>query len=280
MIRVEASGKTIEEATEAAVLKAGVDRDLLTIEVVSVPKKTGFFGLKMSDAVVAVMYEEEKPEEKKEEIKEVKKEIKKEKPAAFPETRKERPREEKKAESPAEPVSGETAEKAKQVLLEMLSKMGVTCDIEVTENGRELILNIVGDDVGTVIGRRGETLDALQYLLSLCVNKGKEEYIKITLDAENYREKRERTLEKLANKLAAKVVENKRSVTLEAMNPNERRIIHAALQDYKGVTTTSIGSEPNRRVVISSTEYRRPPRQSRGRRGYRPRPSGSPSDEN
>ncbi len=271
MIRVEASGRTIEEATEAAVLKAGVDRDLLTIEVVAVPKKTGFLGLKMSDAVVAVMYEEEKPEEKTEDIK--KEEAKPEKAAG---SFREKP---VKTEEPSEPVSDETAEKAKEILSEMLEKMGVDCRINAVPGDRELILNIEGEGVGAVIGRRGETLDALQYLLSLCVNKGESDYVKITLDAENYREKREKTLEKLANKLAAKVVENKRSVTLEAMNPNERRIIHAALQDYKGVTTTSIGSEPNRRVVISSTEYKRPPRSSRPRRGYRPRPDRTPSDE-
>ena len=275
MIRVEASGKTIEEATEAAVLKAGVDRDLLTIEVVAVPKKTGFLGLKMSDAVVAVMYEEEKPEEEKVIIKE---EIKEEINASV--KTEENKKAEKETKAKEEPVSGETAERAKKILSEMLVKMGVECEINAVSAERELILNIEGEGVGAVIGRRGETLDALQYLLSLCVNKGESEYVKITLDAENYREKREKTLEKLANKLAAKVVENKRSVTLEAMNPNERRIIHAALQDYKGVTTTSIGSEPNRRVVISSTEYKRPVRSSRSRKGYRPRPEKTSSDDN
>lgn len=227
MIRVEATGKTIEEATQAAVLKSGVDRERLTIEVVAVPQKKGIFGRKSTDAVVAVMYEEE--------------------------------------------VSKTSADTAKDVLLEMLSKMGVTCDVEVTQNERELLLNIVGENVGVVIGRRGETLDALQYLLSLCINKGKEDYIKVTLDAENYREKREKTLERLAKKLASKVVESKRSVTLEAMNPNERRIIHSTLQDFKGVTTTSIGSEPNRRVVISSTEQRRGPRPQKGGRGRYPK---------
>jgi len=228
MIRIEASGKTIEEATEAAVAKAGVDRERLTIEVVAVPQKKGLFGLKMTEAVVAVMYEEI-------------------------------------VEAPA------VESRAKEILSEMLSKMGVDCEIEETVTDREILFNIVGDGVGVVIGRRGETLDALQYLLSLCINKGSEEYIKVTLDAENYREKREKTLQRLAKKLAAKVVESKRSVTLEAMNPNERRIIHSTLQDYKGVTTTSIGSEPNRRVVISSTEQKRGPRPQRGGRGRYPK---------
>ena len=102
-----------------------------------------------------------------------------------------------------------------------------------------------------VIGRRGETLDALQYLTGLVVNKGREDYYRITLDTENYRQKREEALVKLANKLAAKAVKYRRNVSLEPMNPYERRIIHSALQSYDGVTTYSTGSEPNRKVIIA-----------------------------
>jgi len=154
----------------------------------------------------------------------------------------------------------------------VVADIGLAAEVELyaCEDGTRRI-TIVGEDASALIGHHGDTLDALQYLLSLCINKGSEEYIKVTLDAENYREKREKTLQRLAKKLAAKVVESKRSVTLEAMNPNERRIIHSTLQDYKGVTTTSIGSEPNRRVVISSTEQKRGPRPQRGGRGRYPK---------
>ena len=105
--------------------------------------------------------------------------------------------------------------------------------------------------MGIVIGRRGETLDALQYLTSVIVNKNSNDYIKVTVDTENYRAKREETLIRLANKVAEKVVKNGRNMTLEPMNPFERRIIHSSLQENEDVTTYSIGEEPNRKVVVA-----------------------------
>jgi spoIIIJ-associated protein len=112
-------------------------------------------------------------------------------------------------------------------------------------------LEIEGENAGIIIGKHGSTLDALQYLTSLVVNKSSKEFVRVILDAENYREKREKTLERLALKMADKVKETKRSITLEPMYPNERRLIHTALQKDPGVTTKSVGKEPNRRVVIS-----------------------------
>lgn len=143
------------------------------------------------------------------------------------------------------------ADKAKEFLLDVFDKMGISAEIDVSEQEDAITLNIKAEDSGIIIGRRGETLDALQYLTSLVVNKNSEVYKRVTLDIENYREKREETLLKLADRLAQRVIKNKKSITLEPMNPYERRIIHAALQSYRGVKTYSIGDEPNRKVVIA-----------------------------
>ncbi len=134
----------------------------------------------------------------------------------------------------------------------ILDKMEINSDgtIEETENGA--VLNFDGDGSGTIIGRRGETLDALQYLASMICNKGDKEYYRITLDSCNYREKRKKTLEELATKIAKSVLKSGRSSTLEPMNPYERRIIHSAVAEIQGVSSRSVGEEPNRKVIISS----------------------------
>ncbi len=142
-------------------------------------------------------------------------------------------------------------EKAKKFLLDIFDKMNVEADIDVTEDESTVFLKIKGKNIGIVIGRRGETLDSLQYLAGLVVNKGKEDYKRVVVDVENYRQKREETLIKLANKLAEKVVRYKKNITLEPMNPYERRIIHSSLQNNKLIETYSIGDEPNRKVVIT-----------------------------
>ncbi|NLZ53576.1 MAG: protein jag [Thermoanaerobacteraceae bacterium] len=126
-----------------------------------------------------------------------------------------------------------------------------TAKIESTFSDNVLELEIIGDNAGILIGKHGSTLDAIQYLTSLVVNRNTQDFIRVLLDAENYREKREKTLQRLAVRMADKVKESRRSVTLEPMYPNERRIIHTALQTDPRVTTKSIGKEPNRRVVIS-----------------------------
>ena len=128
--------------------------------------------------------------------------------------------------------------------------MGLDVNIKVFANGESVYIDIDGKDSGTVIGKRGQTLDAIQYLTSLVVNKGREGYTRVVIDAEGYRKKREQTLEKLAHRLADKVSRQGRSVRLEPMNPYERKVIHTALQDRAGVTTRSEGEEPYRRVVI------------------------------
>ena len=119
------------------------------------------------------------------------------------------------------------------------------------EDDNSLSIDLAGDDMGILIGKRGQTLDSLQYLVSLVVNKGQEEYIRVKVDTENYRQRRKETLENLAKNIAFKVKRTKRPVSLEPMNPYERRIIHSALQNDKYVTTHSEGEEPFRRVVVT-----------------------------
>ena len=143
------------------------------------------------------------------------------------------------------------AGRAQRFLLDVTARMGVKVDVYV-DAGKEdsLYIHMIGDTLGILIGRRGETLDALQYLTSLQVNKGREGYIRVTLDTENYRAKREDSLRRLAQRMANRAQKTGRSVVLEPMNPYERRVLHTALQNHPAVTTHSEGEEPNRRVVI------------------------------
>jgi spoIIIJ-associated protein len=140
---------------------------------------------------------------------------------------------------------------ASDFLYTILNNMEVEADISVSEDDENIVVDINGDDIGIIIGRRGETMDALQYLTSLVVNKEYEDYKRVILNVENYRQKREETLVKLANRLAEKVVKYKKPVTLEPMNPYERRIIHSSLQGHRAVETFSTGEEPKRKVVIA-----------------------------
>ena len=139
---------------------------------------------------------------------------------------------------------------AKTFLQDVAKEMGLKVNVKVSSNKDSVYVDIDGEDSGTIIGKRGSTLDALQYLTSLVVNKDQNNYIRVVIDAENYREKREKTLEKLAFRLADKALRSGRSVKLEPMNPYERKVIHTALQQRKGVTTRSEGEEPYRRVII------------------------------
>ncbi len=136
----------------------------------------------------------------------------------------------------------------------LFNKMGInSAKSTIIKNEDEIRINVEGEEMGSIIGRRGETLDALQYFVNLFVNRGKEDYIRVVLDIENYRQKRQETLERLAKRLASNAVNNKKNVYLEPMQAYERRIIHSVLQDFKDVSTSSIGIEPQRKVVISYT---------------------------
>lgn len=132
----------------------------------------------------------------------------------------------------------------------IFEKMEIVANLEIIHEEEHITVRLTGEDIGIVIGRRGETLDSLQYLLSLVVNRKVEEYTRIILDVADYRQKREQTLIRLANRVADKVTRYRKNFTMEPMNPYERRIIHSTLQDHKYVDTQSIGEEPNRKVVV------------------------------
>lgn len=142
---------------------------------------------------------------------------------------------------------------ARDFLLKLFAGMDMMVSIETTYNEEENSLNIelIGDEMGILIGKRGQTLDSIQYLTSLVINKSKDNYVRVKVDTENYRQRRKDTLENLAKNISYKVKRTKKTFSLEPMNPYERRIIHSALQNDKYVTTHSEGEEPNRRVIIS-----------------------------
>ena len=197
--------------------------------------------------------EEEKPAAEAKPVRE-----KAEKPARKPrseEKKAEKPAPAKQAEEPFEPSDpeklGEAGKLAYDFLKNVTEKMGVTVGIRVTEEEDHLSVSMMGDTLGILIGRRGDTLDALQYLTSLQVNKHRDGYMRVSLDTENYRQKREEALSKLAMRMAARARKTGRKVTLEPMNPYERRVLHSALQGNPYVTTHSEGEEPYRRVVIT-----------------------------
>ena len=150
-------------------------------------------------------------------------------------------------------VKSSVADKAKDFLRDVFDAMDLTVviDLKYDEENRNIEIDLKGDDMGVLIGKRGQTLDSLRYLVSLVVNKDVEEYIRVKVDTEDYRKRRKETLENLAKNIAYKVKRTKRPVSLEPMNPYERRIIHSALQGDKYVTTHSEGDEPYRRVVVT-----------------------------
>lgn len=264
-------GVNVEEAVKLALVDLKVSRDEVEVTILEEPSK-GFFGIGSKLAKVRV--EKKKPEkaeepvipEKKEEVREV---VKEEKPHHKEnknsrknnrdrKSRKKNDNREKAAKNTG--ISLETVDKsslkdiedheALEFLKDITKKMGLSLSFKAKAGDDIIYLEMDGKDSGTVIGKRGQTLDAIQYLTSLVVNKDSEKYIKVVVDAENYRAKRQRTLEQLANRLAAKVVKTKKYVRLEPMNPYERKIIHATLQQNPNITTRSEGEEPYRRVVI------------------------------
>ena len=162
----------------------------------------------------------------------------------------------------------ETAERAEKFLMDVLEAMDLKATVSMEENKEERTLDIdlAGDDMGVLIGKRGQTLDSLQYLVSLVVNQGEDDYIRVKVDTENYRQRRKDTLENLAKNIASKVRRTGKPVTLEPMNPYERRVIHSALQNDRYVETHSEGEEPFRKVVVSLKEGVQPRDNNRYRR--------------
>ena len=239
---LEKSGKTEEAAIAAALEELGLDRDDVSVEIVE-RAKSGFLGIGASPAVVRVQYEA--PDEEPETAAEA--------PAAAPAATQEQPA------APAAADEPESYARIRAFVSGLLEHMGIQAEIEITarENGG-VNVNLSGSNMGAVIGRRGETLDAIQHLTNYAVNRGSDKHMHISVDAESYRAKREESLVRLAEKMAAKAVKYKRSMALEPMNSYERHVIHTALQDYEGVTTSSTGTEPNRRVVVSYEKPQRP----------------------
>lgn len=250
---LEKTGRTQDEAIQAALDELGLDRDAVSVEIIE-RAKSGFFGIGAQPAVIRVSYE--CPDEISNAAEEEKtpaapaKEAKKENPVKSPKKETKKPAAEKKPAAPVE-ENPEFAE-IRSFLTGLMEHMGIEANIDITsrENGG-INVNLSGDAMGAVIGRRGETLDAIQHLTNYVINRGSDKRMHISVDAEAYRSKREDSLTKLAEKMAEKAIKYKRSMALEPMNSYERHVIHTALQNYEGVTTASSGEEPNRRVVVN-----------------------------
>ena len=270
---IDMTGKTEDEAIRRALEQLGLERDDVSVEILE-RAKSGFLGIGGSPATVRVSYDDGQPEPVKPEPKsaapkaekkpvycaevlqkEVRAREKQEREAKRGERRAE-PKAEKAPREPAvlgEEVRDGKSEQIRTFLSGLLEHMDAKADVkvyEVEKNRYKVILE--GEKLGALIGRRGETLDAIQQLTNYSINRGGEsKRARVQIDAENYREKREESLERLAQKVAGKVVKYRRNVTLEPMNAYERHVIHTALQDTQYITTFSIGTEPNRRVVVS-----------------------------
>ena len=244
----EFSGKTIEDAITEACTKYTVTSDRLDYEIID-KGSSGFLGLNSHPAVIKARPVEEGSIKASSEKKEVKEPVDS---GVTEKADRKAPVSEKKSDlSDAEKES--IISNVDKFLDDVFKAMGieVTKNIRFEDNENAIAINLDGPSMGVLIGKRGQTLDSLQYLTSLVVNKGKGGYIRVKVDTEDYRERRKKTLENLAKNLSYKVKRTRRAVSLEPMNPYERRIIHSALQNDKYVTTHSEGEEPYRRVVIT-----------------------------
>ncbi|MFU2423753.1 MAG: RNA-binding cell elongation regulator Jag/EloR [Bacteroides sp.] len=236
----EFSAKTVDDAITAACQDFFVTSDKLDYEVLE-EGSSGFLGIGAKPALIKARVKEDK-EIVKESVKEPVKEVLKEEKKFVKETAK-----------VSNVDAREVEEAAKKFLGEVFDamEMEVIVDAKYDDAEKALDVDMRGEEIGILIGKRGQTLDSLQYLVSLVVNRGQADYIRVKLDTENYRQRRKETLENLAKNIAYKVKRTKRPVSLEPMNPYERRIIHSALQNDRYVTTHSEGEEPFRRVVVS-----------------------------
>ena len=251
-------GVDIEEAVRLALLDLKCSRDEVEVTVLEEPTK-GFLGIGAKLAKVRVekikpAVEEKKPEPKAEK-KEPKHKERKSKEKKTHEKKSQESKEDKNVNLALDDVDEDSLKdvedhEALTFLKDITDKMGLNLNFNAKAGDGIVYLEMNGQDSRTVIGKRGQTLDAIQYLTSLVVNKDKDKYVKVVVDAENYRAKRQKTLEQLANRLAARVVKSKKYVRLEPMNPYERKVIHATLQKNPNITTRSEGEEPYRRVII------------------------------
>ncbi len=273
---ITVSAKTVSDAMTEASIQLGVTSDCLEIEIIE-KGSNGFLGIGAKQAVIKARRKvEEKPVEEKKEIKEIKeekeikkvKEVKPAKEVVNKEPKKEikKGKNEKKTDLKKEknftPVKKEielvkvedvTIKACEKFVTDVLKAMNMG-DVKVTSDIDEegaLSINMEGENMGILIGKRGQTLDSLQYLTNRVANKMQEGYVRVKLDTEDYRRRRKETLENLAKNIASKVKRTRRTISLEPMNPYERRIIHSALQSDPAVSTHSEGEEPYRRVVVT-----------------------------
>ena len=252
---IEISAKTIDAAIEKGLSELSLQREDVTVEVLENPK-SGFLGIGATPAkiLMTVLGSEGATPAKKAEKKDEKAEKKIEK--------KEEKQVEKEVKKETVPATGDAAEFLSKVLSFICEDVRLE-QHKASEEGT-VSFEIVGENLGGIIGRRGETLDALQHLANLAVNRSGKEKVRVLLDAENYREKREESLAKFADRAASQVLKYKRSKALEPMNAYERHIIHASLQNRENISTSSVGTDPNRRVIINYTgpdaRPSRPPR--------------------
>lgn len=266
MDMITVSAKTLDEAITKALIQLQITSDHLYYEIIEKgsPGLLGIFGVKQCVIRARIKSESEEKDEKQ--AQSVKEDINKKEfvktDTKKPEVVKTEKPDEKQAERKEKPVRAVKVSKideeavqakAKEFLNQIFEAMGmqVVIDTRFDSSESELQVSMVGDAMGILIGKRGQTLDSMQYLVSLVVNKQTDGYVRVKLDTENYRERRKETLETLAKNISFKVKRTKRSVSLEPMNPYERRIIHAALQNDRYVLTRSEGEDPYRHVVVS-----------------------------
>ncbi len=245
------SGKNVEEALTNASVTFGVTSDKIEYEIVE-KGSSGIFGFASKDAVINAKIKKENKENKEPKVKERIKEeknIKKEEVSEI--------LNESKAKKSPKKIDEDTIEEIKELATNFITGVCEKMNIEVSikffydEVNNSLNIELSGDDMGTLIGKRGGTLDSLQYLTNLVINRKIKEFIHITIDTEKYRERRKKTLENLAKNVAFKVKRTKKPVSLESMNSYERRVIHSALSNDPVVTTHSEGEDPYRHVVVT-----------------------------
>lgn len=245
------SGKTVQDAIEAGLRELGIGFDEANIKIISEGSR-GLFGIGAKNAVVEI-------DQDNDDVKAVLKEVEQEAAAKKEKSlKKQKPVEQKKSvpeqkiAKPSADISNEDYVKYIEDFVKgLLERMGVKATLDIKEQEDNVIVNIYTDATGKVIGYRGETLDAIQYITRLSLYKNEMDYKSVIVQTENYREKREQTLENLANRLAVKIQKTKKKIVLEPMKPYERRIIHATLQENEFVKTWSEGEEPRRHVVIA-----------------------------
>lgn len=235
MSKVVVSGKTVEEAVRQGLAQLGVSQDRVTVKTITQPSKgfLGLIGVKEAKVELTLLPEPEAKPVKTAST------LPLDQPVKLPEAEEEKN------------TGQDPYEEAVRFIKDVGKSMGLDVTVDVQHAKDVTTLHIFGPDLGLVIGRRGQTLDALQYLANIVANRYSDSYIRIVLDAENFRERRRKTLEDLADRLAGRVIRSHKEVVLEPMSPQERKVIHSRLQDHPQVKTYSKGEEPNRRIVIT-----------------------------